>query len=455
MPSLSFTTSTMNELEIIESLKANHIRFVRVLWCDNGNVIRAKAIHWGALSHHWQQGVGISQAQQAVPAMYDAPAAGSGLGPVGEVRLIPDWSTLKVLPYALGHARVLGNMMLDGEPWALCPRFFLQRMLHQAQQAGFTFKAAFENEFYLVQPSPRGPIPSDETVFAATVAMDRQHKVIDAISDALTAQGITIEQYYPESGPGQHEISVRYTDALSAADQQITFRETVRAVAAQHDLTASFLPKPFADKAGSGCHLHFSLWQGSHNCIPNPQHPTGLSVVARQFMAGLLEHLPALMALTTPTPNSYRRLHPHSWAGAFRCWGPDNREAALRVPSDPSHGSPTHIELKTLDATANPYLALGAILAAGLDGITRALDLPEGITVDPGLLTPEAQAQYRVERLPASLAEALSHLRQDQVLLNALGSELATAFLAVRHAESITLGKLDLAEEVSLLLERY
>jgi glutamine synthetase len=445
----------MNQAELIESLKANHVRFVRVLWCDNGNVIRAKAIHLGALPHHWQQGVGMGQAQQAVPAMYDAPAEGSNLGPVGEVRLIPDWSTVKVLPYAPGHARVLGDMMLNGEPWALCPRAFLRRMLAQAQQAGFALKAAFENEFYLVQPSPQGPIPTDDTVFAATVAMDRQQTVIDAITDSLIAQGIAVEQYYPESGPGQHEISVHYTDALAAADQQIAFRETVRGVACRHDLIASFLPKPFADKAGSGCHLHFSLWQGNRNCIPNPDHATGLSTVARQFMAGLLDHLPALMALTTPTPNSYRRLHPHCWAGAFRCWGPDNREAALRVPSDPAHASPTHIELKTLDATANPYLALGAILAAGLDGITRKLELPEGITVDPSLLSAGAQAQSRVERLPTSLAEALSHLRQDSVLLNALGPKLAIAFLAVRHAESITLSKLELSEEVALLLERY
>jgi glutamine synthetase len=190
-------------------------------------------------------------------------------------------------------------------------------MLKRANSQGLEVMAAFENEFYLLQPGEKGPAPSDDTVFAATLSMDRQQRVIDEIATALVDQGIQVEQYYPESGPGQHEISIRYTPAMKAADQQIAFRETVRAVAMQHDLIGSFLPKIFADKAGSGCHLHFSLWQEGHNVLPDPAQPWGLSVVARQFIAGVLTHLPGLMAVTTPTPNSYRRVQPTAGVGPF------------------------------------------------------------------------------------------------------------------------------------------
>jgi glutamine synthetase len=446
---------SMPETDIIQTLTSAGIHFVRVLWCDNANVIRGKAIHLGALQHYLTDGVGISAAQQALPVMYDAPAIGSGLGPVGEIRLVPDWSSLSLLPYAPGHGRVMGNMRLNQAPWPICPRDFLRRMLKRANSQGLEVMAAFENEFYLLQPGEKGPAPSDDTVFAATLSMDRQQRVIDEIATALVDQGIQVEQYYPESGPGQHEISIRYTPAMKAADQQIAFRETVRAVAMQHDLIGSFLPKIFADKAGSGCHLHFSLWQEGHNVLPDPAQPWGLSVVARQFIAGVLTHLPGLMAVTTPTPNSYRRVQPHCWSGAFRCWGVDNREAAVRVPSDPSGRCPTHIELKTLDATANPYLALGAVIAAGLDGICQNLDLGDPVTVDPGHLSTTELQQQGITRLPSSLAESLGHLRQDSVLLDALGADYARVYLAVRHAESEVLHKLDLTQEVALLLERY
>jgi glutamine synthetase len=212
--------------DIRKWLEAQNVRFVRVLWCDNANVIRGKAFHIGCLEEHQTHGVSISIAQQAIPVMYDAVAPGSGLGPVGEAWLIPDWSTLNVLPYVPGHARVMGNMVRDGQPWSLCPRGFLRRMIAQAQSQGLEVQAAFENEFYLLHPE--GLLPVDRTVFASTLAMDLNHAVIDDMAEALLAQGMPIERYYPESGPGQHELSIRYTHALQAADWQIAFRETIR-----------------------------------------------------------------------------------------------------------------------------------------------------------------------------------------------------------------------------------
>jgi glutamine synthetase len=431
-------------------------RFVRVVWTDNANVIRAKAVHAGALADFATHGVGITAAQQALPVMYDAVVPGSGLGPVGEIRLVPDWDTLTPMPYAPGHARVMGDMVLDGKTWELCPRGFLRRVLADAARDGFEVMASFENEFYLLKPRPDGGVdPADDTVFAATLAMDRLRPAIDELVEMLLAQGLPVELYYPESGPGQHEIAVRYTAALGAADRQVVFRETTHAVASRHGLKASFLPKVVEGKAGSGCHLHFSLWKDGKNVFPDPAGPGGLSATGRAFLAGILDHLPGLAGIVAPTPNSYRRLQPKFWCGAYRCWGVDNREAAIRVPSSPSGKGSAHFEIKTVDASSNPYLALGAAIAAGLDGVRRRLDPGPPIQVDPSSLSDAERRERRIDPLPASAAEAIQRLEADRFLLDTLGPGLATAYLAVRRAEAEALGGLSLADEVRMLLERY
>jgi glutamine synthetase len=439
--------------EIKTTLEARGIQFVRLVWCDNANIIRGKAIHIGALVDRLEFGVGLSAAQQAIPVMADAVAPGSGLGPVGEVWLTPDWSTLQDLPYASGHARVIGTMVTDHQPWPWCSRQFLKRMVQQAALVGLTIKAAFEPEFYLLRVEGDTILPADNTVFATTLAMDIHQGVIDAIATALIDQGLTVEQYYPESGPGQQEISVRYTDALGAADQHIIYRETVKAVARRYGLVASFVPKLFETSAGCGCHLHISVWQGDRNITPNGKGE--LSATASAFLAGVLHHLPALMAITTPSTNSYRRLQPQCWSGAYCTWGFDNREAAVRIPRNPTSPSPTHMEIKTVDGAANPYLALGAIIAAGLDGIQKQLTPPPPVNLDPATLAETERSERQIERLPQSLAESIAALSQDQVLRDALGADLSKTFLAVRQAEWEAMKDLNLEEEVRLLLERY
>ncbi|WP_230269153.1 glutamine synthetase family protein [Blastopirellula sediminis] len=434
----------------------DEIRFVRVLWTDNANVIRAKAIHRRALANYTKHGVGITAASQAMPAMYDAVIPESGLGPIGEIRLVPDFATLTPLPYAPGHARVMGDLVLDGEPWTLCPRGFLRRIAADAALDGFEVMAGFENEFFLLRPTPDGGVaPADDTVFAATLSMDLARPVIDDIVEALLAQNVPVELYYPESGPGQHELSATYTTLTQAADWQVVFRETVHACAARHGLKASFLPKVYADKAGCGCHLHLSLWKDGKNIFPDPAGPGGLSETARSFLAGVLEHLPALAAVVAPSPNSYRRLQPHFWSGAYRCWGLDNREAAARVPSCPTGNGSTHFELKTVDATSNPYLAAGCVVAAGLDGIRRKLTLSPPVQVDPGSLTDAELAERNIDALPANLGEAIKRLAVDKVVTDALGPGLAKSFLAVRQAEWDAMKDYQLDDEVRLLLERY
>jgi glutamine synthetase len=440
--------------ERIKHLREQGVHFVRVLWCDNANVIRAKAAHIDVVEEGGGA-VGISAAQQALPVMYDAVVEGSGLGPVGEVQLVPDWGTLHTLPYLPGYAEVVGDMTMREQPWEHCPRGFLKEQVARLGRHELEVQAAFENEFFLLRPSHEQPVSADDTVFAAAQAMNGVGELVLELTEALTAQGLKVETYYPESGPGQHELAVHYRTALAAADQQLVYRETVRAVAARHGLLASFLPKIFADKAGSGCHLNLSLWQGGKNVTGDRQEKSGLGPDAQAFIAGVLAHLKGLCALTIPSANSYRRIRPHFWAGAFTAWGYDNREAAVRVFAGGLNAPPKRFEIKCVDATANPYLALGAVLAAGLDGIKRGLTLPKEALGDPALMSETERAASGVEPLPSTLGGAIAELERDDVLLAALGEARAQTYLAVRRAEWDALKDATLEDEVALLLGRY
>ncbi|MGZ4934000.1 MAG: glutamine synthetase family protein [Halobacteriota archaeon] len=430
---------------------------LRILWCDNANLIRGKALRVDSLRDwHCNENppfVSISEAAQAVPVMNDVPVSATGLGPIGTVDLTADLSSLVPLPYTRGHWGVMADMIKEGEPWTCCPRSFLKRMTAKAREAGLEIRGAFENEFYLLKDSDTLE-PSDNTNFAAALAMNINETVIDEIISTLTEQGLTVEQYYPESGPGQQEITVRYDTALRACDQQIVFRETVRAIARNYGLTVSFLPKVFADSSGSGCHFHLSLWHDDVNVLSDSNDIYGLSRLARHFIAGVLSHLPALMALTAPTVNSYRRIQPFGWSGAFQCWGVENKEAAVRAILDRDHRV-RHVELKTIDASSNPYLALGAIIAAGLDGVEQELPLSKPVQVDPGRLTQQEREAADIHPLPLELQEALAYLERDAVIIDSLGTGLARAYLGVKKAENEALEALTLDKELRLLLEKY
>ncbi|MGC9516679.1 MAG: glutamine synthetase family protein [Methanomicrobiales archaeon] len=425
--------------------------FLRIVWCDNANMIRGKLVNLKSSDDDTVY-TSISEAQQAVPVMYDIPVPDAGLSPVGEIYLRGDLGSYAPLSYAPGHGRVMGDMFKNNKEWDYCPRNFLKKMIYKAEKMGLEIKASFENEFYLLKKEDNIPEPVENTLFASTYSMDINYEIIKQIIDSLSRQGIIVQQYYPESGPGQQEITVKYASALKAADNQIAFRDTVKSITYQNGLIASFLPKIDLDRAGSGCHLHMSLWKDGNNILFKDDG-LKLSETVQRFIAGIINHLPSLMAITTPIPNSYHRIKPRSWCGAFQCWGYDNREAAVRVVTEPDNKI-KHFEFKTLDNSSNPYLALGAVIAAGLNGIEEELELAEPVQFDPAAENRDDK-YFQIKPLPTTLKETIDHLEKNRIILNALGEKLAKSYLAVKKAEYKFLKNLKFEEEVKLLLERY
>jgi glutamine synthetase len=430
----------MDRQTILLQARQAGVKLVRFLYCGNDGLIRGKAAAVEALDGALEAGIGLTVAMQSFT-MLDRLVPEGTFGPVGEIRLVPDLDTFAILPYAPKSARVLVDMLqLDRTPWPICPRSFLKRMIAEAAAHGLRVVAAFENEFYLARVDNEGRfMPFDRSNCFSAIGMDSANPIIIDMVDALEKQGITVQQYYPELGPGQQEISMQHTDALGAADQQLVMRETVRGVAASHGVYASFAPKPFPDQAGSGCHIHVSLWDiaSGQNVLSDPSGPYGISPLGYHAIGGVLGHLRGLVALTAPTVNSYRRLQPRFWSSAYSCYGPDNREAALRIPSVfwGREAASTNFELKPCDPSCNPYLALGALIAACLDGIKRGLKPPEAMTVDPATLAEEERERMGVARLPLTLDEALVALEEDKVLTEALGAPLAHEYLLVKRAE--------------------
>ena len=451
----------MDQAEALQRAREAGVQLVFFLYCDNGGIIRGKSTHISGLESRLNTGIGLTVAMQAMSDM-DMLQSVEGMGPVGEIRLVPDPDTFTVLPYNPKRAVMLADMVrLDRSPWEACPRTFLKRMIALAADAGLTIQAAFEPEWTLAVKEGDSFVPCDDSLCFSSVGATTAQGVIDDLVSSLDAQGLHVEQYYPELGHGQQELTIRHADALRAADNQILYRETVRNVAWQHGFYASFAPKPFADQAGNGCHIHFSAWDqaGERNLFFEPQDALNLSGIAYNFIGGVLEHLPGLVALTCPSVNSYRRLGPGSWSSAFVCYGPDNREAALRVPSlfwgDEMASS--NLELKPSDSSANPYLALGGLIAAGLDGVDRGLQPAEGlrVDVDPATLSAESLAARGIQRLPSNLGEAIAALENDRVLLDALAPTLAGSYLAIRRADRDLFSNNDTAFELKHHFYKY
>ncbi len=447
----------MNADELVATADELGLRFVRFLWCGNDGTVRAKASARRGLDGRLRAGIGLTVAMQAMNGL-DQLQPVPDMGPVGEIRLVPDPDTFRVLPYAPNAGAVVtDHMRLGGTPAAVCQRSFLKHMEARLAERGLVLRAAFENEFSLATVVDGAYVPIDSALCFSTIAMTAAQAYIDELAAALEAQQIPLEQYYAELGHGQQEISTAHAPALQAVDEQLLVRETIRGVATRHGLVASLAPKPWPDNAGNGCHIHFSLWDGDRNAFYDGSAPDGLSGIARSFIAGVLDHLPGLCGLTAPSFNSWHRIVPHYWAGAFVCWGYDNREAPVRVAS-PFGGSvegSTNAELKSCDASCNPYLAVGGLIAAGLDGIERGLQPPDTVDIDPATLS-EAEREARgIARMPTTQREALDALAADQLLGGALGGTLLESYLAVRRAEWVAYSTGDAAFEQQGHFEKY
>jgi glutamine synthetase len=425
--------------EVIRQAEEAGLALVRFIWCGNDGTIRAKASGMHGLANRLRAGIGLTVALQAMNSL-DQLQAVEGMGPVGEVRLVPDLGSFRVVPYAPRTGALLcDHLQLDGRPAPVCQRSFLKRMVARLEGRDSRLEVSFENEFSVATKIDGRYEPADSALCFSTIGMTAVQEYVDDLVGALEAQGIPLEQYYAELGHGQQEISTAHAPALQAADEQLLVRETIRGVAARHGLVASLAPKPWPEAAGNGAHIHFSLWDadGRRNRFYDSRSADGLSVEARAFIAGVLEHLPGLCGLAAPSFNSYRRIVPQYWAGAFTCWGFDNREAPLRVPSTlrGSEEGTTNVELKAADATCNPYLAVGGLIAAGLDGVERVLEPPEPIQIDPSTLPDHERSRLGIRRLPVSQEDALEALESDRVLTDALGPTLLRSYVTVRRSE--------------------
>ncbi|WP_266081966.1 glutamine synthetase family protein [Haladaptatus caseinilyticus] len=424
-----------NKSEVIEKCERHDVELVRLFWVDNAGVERGRVVNANDIESVFANGANIAQAQQAFTDT-DYPTENAPLSRVGEVRLIPDPETFRLLPYAdRGAAMMCDLYQLDQTPWPIDPRSRLQTFLDTFESQT---RAAFEPEWYLVRKTEDGFEPFDRSGCYTADGIQNAHDIILEIVNGLSAQGMETSVYYPEYSPGQQEIAIKHGDGLTPGDNQTFYKQTVKAVAKNHNLRATFSPKPFPEHAGSGCHLHLSLWHGDENRFYDSDSTSNYSIseTCRQFIGGVLDHARALVALTAPSVVSYKRLQPDAWASAYTAWGYDNREAMVRIPSSQwtTPAETTRIELKAADNTANPYLTLLGTLAAGHDGIERELDPGKPVDVNPGDLSQSERSRRNIERLPQSLGEALDELENDAVLKQAMGSELHRTYLAVKRA---------------------
>src|SRR5215208_2105585 len=407
--------------------------WVRFVFVDHCGIPKTKAVHRDGFEKRARAGVGLAKGVLALdPSGMLHPE--SGLSPVGECRLVPDLSTLVPLPFARSQATVACDMMEPDAttPWDGCPRSALKRVLGRLGERGYGSLASYEAEFYVW--GPEGPL--DRTPYAASFALTTAADFVAELAETLEEMGVRPEQCHAEVGHGNLEISVGEAEALAAADRRVQVLEAIRGVAHRMGLETTMAPKPYLEGAGNGHHLHLSLYEGDAPLLFDGSG--ALSGPGSGFVAGILQHMPAVMAFTAPSPNSYQRLAPGMWASAYAAYGLDNREAAVRLASPVAgrESATANVEFKPVDVTSNPYLALAAVLAAGLDGIERGLDPGEPTMVDPATLSDGERASRGILPLPASPEEALDALEEDRVLIEALGEPLVRTHVAVARAQA-------------------
>lgn len=418
---------------VLRTIEERDIRFVRLWFTDVLGTLKSVSIAPAELEGAFDEGIG-----------FDGSAI-EGFARVHESDMLakPDPGTFAILPWrdeGPGVARLFCDILMpDGSPSYADPRHVLKRTLTRAADQGFSFYTHPEVEFYLFNGRPESgeqPVPIDRYGYFDNAPHGVAHDFRRQAITTLEAMGISVEYSHHEGGPGQQEIDLRYADALTTADNLMTFRLVVQEVAMEQGLYATFMPKPFRDHPGSGMHTHLSLFEGDRNAFYEPGAPYQLSKVARSFIAGLLVHAPEITAVTNQWVNSYKRLAGGGEAPAWICWGHNNRSALIRVPMyKPTKGNSTRIEYRAMDSGVNPYLAFSVLLAAGLKGIDEGYELPPGSEDDVWGLTAAERRALGMDPLPGSLNQAISVMEKSELVAQTLGEHVFDFFLRNKRAE--------------------
>ncbi len=421
---------------------------VAVTWVDNSGITRVKGVPLAKLERAAAWGVGMSPCFDTFLLDDSAVAVDGAGGPVGDLRLMPDLDRLSTLAAQPGWAWAPADRYSqDGAVHPLDARSLARREVGRLAEDGYTVRAAFEVEWCISRGDGDEFVPACSGPAYSMTRLTEQSGYLTTLIDALRAQSVVLDQIHPEYAAGQYELSVAAEDPVGAADTLVLVRETIRAVSAGLGLRATFSPKVVAGGVGNGGHVHLSLWRHgpgtdtpsrSWNLMSGGPGRHGLTEDGEAFAAGILGHLPGLLALGAPAAASYLRLIPSHWAGAFACWGLENREAALRLVTGAAGdgANAANFEVKCVDLAANPYLLIAGLLAAGRAGLADRAALPEPIDVDPATLSAEEAAKRDVRALPSSLEAAAAAFEADGLFAEAFGELFVRTVAGVRRGEA-------------------
>jgi len=418
---------------VLRTIEERGVKFIRLWFTDVAGTLKSVAIAPAEVEGAFAEGLGFDgSAIEGLARTYEA-----------DMLALPDPSTFQILPWR-GEIDPTARMFCDiqtpdGAPAAADPRNVLRRALAKASDKGFSFYIHPEIEFYLLKSSqigPEGPIPVDKAGYFDNVPGGTAHDFRRRAVSMLEQLGISVEFSHHEGGPGQNEIDLRYADALTMADNIMTFRTVIKEVAIEQGVYATFMPKPFTEHPGSGMHTHMSLFEGDTNAFFEPGSQYHLSKTAKHFIAGLLRHAPEITAVTNQYVNSYKRLWGGGEAPSFVCWGHNNRSALIRVPLyKPNKGNSSRIEYRAIDSAANPYLAYSLILSAGLKGIEEEYELPAETEDDVWSLNDAERRAMGIQALPQSLEHAIRKLEESELAAETLGEEVFSYVLANKRRE--------------------
>jgi len=418
---------------VLRTIEERGIKFIRLWFTDVIGTLKSVAIAPAEVEGAFTEGLGFDgSAIEGLTRSYEA-----------DVLAHPDPTTFQILPWR-GEIDPTARMFCDittpdGQPAVADPRNVLKRTLARAAERGFTFYTHPEVEFYLLKSSAvgaEGPVPVDSAGYFDNVPGGTAHDFRRRSVRMLEDLGISVEFSHHEAGPGQNEIDLRYADALTTADNIMTFRTVVKEVAIEQGVYATFMPKPFSQHPGSGMHTHMSLFEGDGNAFYEPGAEYQLSRTGRQFIAGLLKHAPEITAVTNQFVNSYKRLWGGDEAPSFATWGHNNRSALVRVPLyKPNKGNSSRVEYRAIDSAANPYLAFSLMLAAGLKGIDEGYELPAEAQDDVWALSDVERRALGYRQLPASLDHALSIMEDSELVAETLGEHVFNYVLLNKRQE--------------------